>query len=525
MKIQLPEKPFRQKWVAHLCFILVLLAVSYYYNYHEIITYRPTSVHQWRNSVSASIALNYYHEGEFLHPRTHNMQVDNYTSDITITEFPLIYYFIALLYRIFGFHEFIYRLVNVLIGFTGLYFLFRLGLRTFRNTLYAMFLPLLIFSSPIYVYYINNFIPDATSLSIVFIGLYYFYRFYENQDSRYLGWSLLFLGFAGLIKTPALLVFFALIGIYVLDRIFKVSFKEKQFLFKHWPKSLLLFAVVLLATIAWYAYAKIYTDIHGGVVSLVEIRPIWVLSRESITDIWKAVTERYHSGNYHAPLLLNLTALLFLFNLLFWKKHNRLVSFLSVLTFIGGIGFSLLFYRSLKQHDYYQMNNLMIPLLVFFNFFLFLKQEAPRIFKSWITKGFVIIFLGFLVYKCNIFMAHTYYGGWFYDYAITHYNNRYDEITPHLRSLGIERHDKVYCTYDPSINISLYLMDQKGFTDTDILRLGRTFSQKVELFSQHGLKYVIVGDYDRIDAQPEDIGLEKIGTYKEVGIYKVPGHN
>ncbi len=58
----------------------------------------------------------------FFHSRTHNLQANDYTSDITITEFPALYYAIGMLYRVFGYHEFIYKLINILIGFTGLYF-------------------------------------------------------------------------------------------------------------------------------------------------------------------------------------------------------------------------------------------------------------------------------------------------------------------------------------------------------------------------------------------------------------------
>jgi hypothetical protein len=165
------------------------------------------------------------------------------------------------------------------------------------------------------------------------------------------------------------------------------------------------------------------------------------------------------------------------------------------------------------------MNNLILIILVLINFLLYLKENHGKIYKSWLTKSFLGIFLVFLIIKCNTFLEKKYYGGWFMDYAIEHYNNRYGEITPYLRSLGIDRYDKVYCSYDPSINISLYLMDQKGFTD--FYRKDRTFSQKVEYFSQKGLKYVVLGDYDSIDKDPEDIGLAKIGEYNGVGIYKV----
>jgi hypothetical protein len=142
-----------------------------------------------------------------------------------------------------------------------------------------------------------------------------------------------------------------------------------------------------------------------------------------------------------------------------------------------------------------------------------------RVFNSWISKIVLGAFLLFSIISANNILHGHYYNSWTHQNAIDVYNSKYDDITPYLRSLGIDRMDKVYCTPDPSINISLYLMDQKGFTD--FFRTKELFSNKVELFRENGCKYVIIGDYNRIDVQPEEIGLEKIGSYNKVGIYKV----
>ena len=42
-------------------FIGALALVAIFYNYQEIVFKRPQSVHKWRQSDCASIALNYYH--------------------------------------------------------------------------------------------------------------------------------------------------------------------------------------------------------------------------------------------------------------------------------------------------------------------------------------------------------------------------------------------------------------------------------------------------------------------------------
>jgi hypothetical protein len=502
-----------------LVFIMIMTGAALLYNYHEILTYRPTSIHQWRNSVSASMAWNYAHEGDFLLPRTHNLQADDLTSDVSVTEFPVFYYLIGMLYRIFGTHEIIYRLVQLIIGFTGLFFLYRLGLLIFRNILYAMIPPLIVFTSPIYVYYINNFIPDAPSLSIVFIAFFFFYRFYLQGNNRDFLISMLFFALAGLIKTPAFLLYFAIAGVFLLEKLFRTGFKNDGTLFNNWKRQSAAMAVVLLAAVGWYAYAKIYTDLHGGTVSNVEIRPIWILSGETIRATWEAVRERFYYGNYHSPWLLGLTAVLLLHNLFRWKQYNRLLSWLSVLVLLGGISFSLLFYRSLRNHDYYQMNNLLILVLVSMNFLLWVKNNKARIYRSVLFKSALAGLILFLFISCEKIMKEYYYGGWYMNYARETYNEKYDNITPYLRSLGIDRQDPVYCTPDISINISLYLMDQKGHTD--FFRKNVPFGEKLELFSASGAKYVILGDTTAMPGEPGDYGLTKIGERNGVRIFRI----
>ena len=510
---------FQKSLYQNLLFVLVFGAVAWFYNYQEILTYRPTSMHQWRNCVSASMALNYAHEGDFFHPRTHNLQADEMQSDISVTEFPVFYYLIGMLYRVFGFHEIIYRLMHLLIGFAGLFFLYRTGIRMFGHVAYALTLPLLVFSSPIYVYYLNNFIPDAPSLSIVLIAFYFFYRFYGKGKGADLAIAMLFFALAGLIKPPAFLLYFAILGVLILEWIFGARMRSDRKIFQYPIKQLVMMLGPLILALGWFTYARIYTDTHGGIVSEVELRPIWILSRETIQNTWASIVLKFQNGQYHSPAFLLLSGLLFIFVLIRWKKQNQMMRWLVILTFLGGVSFSLLFYRSLRNHDYYQMNNLVIPVLVFVTSLLYMKDQHQRIFRSWISHLVILVFVLFTIISCQSLLHSHYYGGWHEWNARERYNKPYNDITPYLRSLGINRDDKVYCTPDPSINISLYLMDQKGFTD--FFRKNQAFSEKVELFAGHGLQYVIIGKDADPDVNPGDAGLIWIGEHKGAKIYRL----
>jgi hypothetical protein len=66
-----------------------------------------------------------------------------------------------------------------------------------------------------------------------------------------------------------------------------------------------------------------------------------------------------------------------------------------------------------------------------------------------------------------------------------------EHITPYLRSLGIKRTDPMLVEDDPSFDITLYLMDQKGYTT-----FGGRFRDSLEIRQAigSGLKYLMVTD-------------------------------
>ena len=113
-----------------------------------------------------------------------------------------------------------------------------------------------------------------------------------------------------------------------------------------------------------------------------------------------------------------------------------------------------------------------------------------------------------------------------YDKANWHYNSSAGniemfDIEPYLRSLGIERTDVVYCTPDQSINISLYLADQKGFTDFGSMSL--SLEQKIAKMKEYKVEFVILGsrkDYKDVENIDELLG-EKVGQTGSTEIFRL----
>jgi len=212
-------------------FILFFIIICFIYNYQNIFQLRPRSIHQWRQTDCLSISINYYQNGmNFFSPEIHNLISDNKTSGKTAGEFPLLYYFIAILWKIFGVHEWIYRLVGLILVFIGLYSFFRISDYYIKDIYWSIGLSLLLFTSPIFANYGVSFLTNVSAICIVLAGWWLFLRFYISKSNRLLYLSMLLFLIAGLIKISTLISFIFLSAIFIGERI-KILNRKKEYIF------------------------------------------------------------------------------------------------------------------------------------------------------------------------------------------------------------------------------------------------------------------------------------------------------
>lgn len=504
-----------------LVFLMILVIYSLVYNYHHIAFNKPVGIHQWRNSVSAAFPVNYYYGGNFFTTQTNALLADNSTSDVTIVEFPLIYFIISLFYRIFGVNVFWFRMFQVFIGFAGLIYLFKTSYYFTRDWFYAGIIPLLIFSSPIYAFYLNNFIPDAVALSLTFAGFYYFIRYTSGRHFRTWLLAMFFFLLAGLTKTSSLLPYFGLGAVALIDWILRSKRSGEESYFDFEFKYIASFITVLVLIFGWYLYARIYSDAHSGSISAVQIRPIWKLDDETIRVTLRSMKNWYHHGDYHAKYFLIFTVVVFITTLVLFRKANRFLYTMNILVFLGMVSFTLLFFQSMRNHDYYQINNLFIFITIYLTFFSILSNVFPLVYSSiWTKLSFAIILL-LLVINCHDRMKFR------YSERDTHYLSSMEriemfDIEDYLEEIGVERTDKVYCTPDRSVNISLYLCNRKGLTDfSKFWKL--TLEERLERMKEIQIEYVILGSrehYKDVENLDKILG-EKIGQIGETEIFKL----
>ncbi|MBL4752049.1 MAG: glycosyltransferase family 39 protein [Flavobacteriales bacterium] len=507
------------KWP--LVFVVLLVGIFFFYNYDEILFKRPQSVHYWRQADCASLALNYYQGGmDFFHPQVHNLTSEDFTTGYTSTsEMPLLYYSVAILYQAFGYHEFLYRLLNVMIFFTGLFYLYKLFLGLIKHQFWAMSLPLLLFSSPVLAYYANNFLSNSAALGFVFIGWYHFLEYSRNKNSKSFKWSILFFGIAGLLKITALLSLGAIISIYLLE---KIIINKKEPLFSRGLGQFVPFTLVFLIIGAWTLYASFYNSHYGTSYFSTTIFPIWEMStaeiiavKDNVTKIW---FDQYFSEFLWGFLFLATIAIILL------QKGARIMYVqLTCFMLLGAWAFMLLQYATLKDHDYYTINLFIIPVFIFITFFDLIKTHFPRVIKSKIAIMLFLVFTLFNVNYAKTELNDRYNGGWNNDGI----KNDIEDVVPYLRSIGITHADTIISMPDQS-HLSLYLMNQRGWTEYEerFYNRGATRSLNrdqggMEASIVNGAKYLVINGLNELYQRPflHKFAAHLIGQFREVLIF------
>ena len=324
-------------------FIFSFIILSVCYNYHNILFKKNSSIHQWRQADCLSITQNFYKENLPFHkPKIHHIGDDIGKRGVA-SEFPLIYYIIGNTWKLTGRQEWIFRGFNTLILFFGLLYLFKLFYLIFNQVIPSLFLSFFLFTSPIFVYYGNNFLSDAPALSLVFIGWFHIFNFYKTQLIKYLIYFLSIFLIAGLIKISSLFSFFAVAGFAFFELIGLVKLPDSKKLFK--PIQLTYFPCVIIIIIGWYSYAISYSNEQGNsYVFLKGILPIWELSSDKIIETFTKFFTLQTSRIFNSVIHL-LTFGLFIFNMIKFKKINKLLITINLLLFIGIILFFILFFQ------------------------------------------------------------------------------------------------------------------------------------------------------------------------------------
>ena len=525
-----------RKWIVTKIgiFFIFIVVTALFYDYPEILTYRPKSNHQWRQTDGASIALNYYADTlSFFKPATQRALPNGNSK--AVSEFPIIYFSVAILWRIFGYHEFIFRLLTLLIVYLGLFYLFKSLCLLLDDKFWAIGITSLLFSSPVLVFYSNNFLPNAPAFSFVLVGWYFFYKFIKENKNKYLFICLFFFLLAGLLKISSLISFCILLILFVIDRLKLLNANKDKHIFNNPVIQYISFIAVIIIIFGWYKFASNYNSKNVDGLFLQTISPIWSSDFGRINFILNCVFT-FMLPQLFNNFLLQLVLFLFLILIIYNKRVNKILLIITVCSFMGCTAYFLLFYEHFEIHEYYQIDLLIFPLSVIVSFLHFLKTNYLDFFNNKRNKYIFAVFLFLSVIYCasyvrlkydasDIFARYAFYIDYRtkakFENELADIHNRFEPcetVTPYLRSLGIKRTDKVIVMGDFSPNISLYLMDQKGFSNGSMEETADNF--KLQTFKKLNTKFLILLDSSWLEKDFVKPYLNyKMGKFKTILIF------
>ena len=450
----------------------------------------PQGIHFIRQTDSLSFLSNYYHFGTgFFEPQVFNLSS---TDGKAANEFPIIYYFISLIYSIFGEHDFLLRAANLLISIGGFIALFKLIFLIIKDLFYAYFFTFLLLSSTVVMYYANNFLPDPASLSLSILGWYLFLLvIFKRKSNLLMLLSFLFFTLASLIKItyfihPVSALFALIISRYIL---------KNKLVELRWLKiTSLAFGVSLLLVLSWwFAFVKNYNSTFGDHYFLTTIRPIWSLSKHQILEVWHAVSNVWY-GNYLYRNSYYPIALLLLFGLPFALFKKSFLNYIVWLLLAGSATLFVVFYAQYKDHDYYYLNYFIPLLFLLLSAFIGLQNKFPGFVNAISLKLFLILFLVFSLFDTSVMVKKRYEESRDAFSEIGFVLQGFDQK---LDSLLIPQEAKFIIYPDETRNGGLYAIKRKGW---NISGYDTSFGNQISRYRAIGAAYLLTTK--RIDSLP-----------------------
>lgn len=439
-----------KKYFEYFIYSLIIIIVYSLISAGKYLHYPPAGIHHWAQSDRASIAYIYYqYNNSFFLPMTFNINNGN---GITGVEFPIVYYIVAQFYKIFGFNDFIFRFFNLGLTLVGFYYFIEL-LKLFNKNIWLIILGIvLLYTSPIFIYYSFSYVPDVTSLNLFIISLYFFEKFRNTNSKKYLIYYFILISISVLIKISFAIYLISLLSSYLL------LFNKKKFITTEKIYVLITSVISLLFCFIWYSYSKSINVKYNSGVFLMDFKP-----SKNINEYVENMTKSIELWGYEFmnPYSIFITIVIIIFILSKIRILNRFYVLLFTFSIIGALSFTYLFSSQFIFHDYYYIQFYSIFIILYIIFINHLNNNIS-INKSIISPILISISIfSLIILKNNIAKRFDKYSS-YNNYSAYHNTINTININQELDSLNIPDSAKFIVYDDPSMNISLYYLKRFG---------------------------------------------------------------
>lgn len=508
--------PFKHK----VAFTVIFVILAIHFRFYETINLPPQSTDLWRQADCYSIALNYYQHGfNFFQPQVHFLFSQN---GFAAGEFPLIYFVSAILFKFFGVHFFLFKGLNLLIFYLGLYFLFKLGYRFINEAFFPLFIGILYFCTPVIFFYANNFLSDVSALSFNIIGLYYFIYFLDTSKNKALIIAALCFALAGLLKASASILVIAILCALLMELIFKKSSSQyAEVINRNKFKLILLPGISIMMIIFWYLYAIYFNHSNQTVFFGTKAMAGWPIWENNFNQMLETL---HNFRSIHVEILSSVNLILFIPSValvLFFRKKLEPVFFnIWLFLWIGLAMFVAYFWKGFQDQQYYLVNLIILPLFNTILAFKSLREWSifPKLknyaYSIALCCMLFVIYTGKNIYKCY------YKGGWRHQKLYEVYYEK--NIEDKLNTLGISKAAKVISIDDGTPNGTLAMLNRSGWSSYGFDK-NRNF--KIEEFESKinmGASFLILNDTNFLSNEIiKNYTQKPIGKYKNLYFYKV----
>lgn len=434
-------------------FILLsaLLFISIFYGYPAMLHLLPQGSHLWRQADCVAMSQNYqqFHL-PFFQPQTYNLQSLNGRA---AGEFPLFYFISAQLINV----AFALRLLHTLIFISGISATYFIAFHFLQRRFLSLMCSLFMFTSPLLVFYGNNFLSDVPALSMAFIGWAFFLTAYKKSRLFGVGISFLCFALAGLLKASEL-INLAMITLFLLLQ------KDRNALFK-WSLAWTILCGLLV--FSWYFYAKQYNLENHDTYYFLSVFPVWKLSLYDIgLGAWRMLISLSKNYFWRPTSVLMIISAGYVF-----RHRNKLDRELRVVLLSGlamTLLYILLFYQKMIGHEYYYVP-FFVPLI--FGIIAILKTYNSYHAENVFSHAVLFLFLIPNLLFCKTFVKEKLTDATYNGYLAA------PELQRVLVWEGIRPESTVLSLPDDSPNKTLSLLKRKGYTEfndyKEILKNGK----------------------------------------------------
>ncbi|MBL0341693.1 MAG: glycosyltransferase family 39 protein [Bacteroidetes bacterium] len=418
-------------------------------DFPELLFMRPMGEHAWAQIDRASIALLYYqNDVSFFQPQTHNIALNS--SGIAIGEFPLQTFFVSQLYHIFGFHEYLFRSTVLVSSIIGFVVAFVISNKFIKNKLLSLTVSLGWLLSPNLIYYSTGFLPDTFALTLFLSGLYFLLKTFPEITVKNLWWFVFFSSFSLLEKSSVLFIYLPVCLAICLH------LKEQKTSLKSIVSKCSVLIIPVFVIISWIFYASyMQKEFHSNVFLL---KPKFPHSFEDFVLILKQFSGKLF--DFYPVFIFILLFFSLIYLALNLKKIPVFFSTIILGSILGWVVFFVTLSRQAWFHGYYHIPFQFIVFMIFFTTVYFYEsgviQERFRKFHT------LILILSFYF---GISAINNYFAKRAYHYDLI--NRNWMDVGLILDKLDVHKNSKIVTCNDNSYNISLYLMNRRGWNITE----------------------------------------------------------